>query len=130
MQRTNSTVVVTSMFREHPLGFPLGLIITGAFLLTVVKLNIDLNSGIMFFGAMGLGLAMLCFGALMLPFGVVTAARRKFRKVALVCPACGFSTANSSARFVIERPGHLNYAVVTCPKCSWVFEAEKYATLA
>lgn len=125
----NSTVVVTTMLREHPLGFPLGLVLTGAFLMTVVKLNADLGGGLMFLGAAALGVTLLCAGAVMLPFGVIMAIRRKTHKVTLVCPACGYQSSDSATPFRIERPGSLDYAVATCPQCNWVFESDKYATL-
>ena len=57
------------------------------------------------------------------------AIRRKTRKVSLECPACGYRMSGSGPGFSVERPGYLDYAVATCPKCSWVFETEKYATL-
>jgi len=113
-------------FRAHPIRFPIVLIVFGAFLMAIIEFDAN-TSGLVSLYGIGLGVVSFLAGVIALPFGIALRIRRAVRTVPLVCPACGLKAANSRAQFSIERPGYLDYAVVTCPKCNWVFEAEKYA---
>jgi hypothetical protein len=116
------------MLRAHPIAFPLSLIVVGGAILAVTAVGVSSSIGQEFTRIAAIGILVFAIGILMLPFGVVMAVRRTRHRVPLVCPACGLRAEQSRVPFEVERPGDLDYAVVTCPKCSWVFQADKYAT--
>ncbi|HZU13641.1 MAG TPA: hypothetical protein VFB58_12445 [Chloroflexota bacterium] len=134
---SGSSVAVNRMFRDHPLATPLGLALVGIalvglyfFVMDAASTHAGIHVGVLSSSLMlGLGMVMLLVGALTLPIGLVTVARRRANPVRLHCPACGYQSGASSSRFRVQRLGGLEYSSVTCPQCTWQFTVDKYAHL-
>lgn len=131
-----TTQSINRYFRAHPIMAPLTLLVVGAVAVVLAWLVITASQaapgpqrpriGLGITLLLGFGIITFGLGVITLPIGLVAAAHRRRHPVTLRCPGCGLDSATAAVPFRIDRPGHVDYLIVTCPACDWEFTADKY----
>lgn len=115
-------------FRDHPILFPLGLLVGGMCLLSWGLFQADVHH-LAFFYLIGLAGIATAVGACLLPVGIVVSMRRQSHPVVLRCPWCEAQSHTCSVPFRIEHPPHVEYIYIVCSRCGGDFTMSKYVRL-
>ena len=127
MQQTSITRSLQNLFRDHPVGFPLCLLLVGTGLLGWTLFAAD-TTGLVYL-PMGLFAVMAILGAVLLPVGLIVTVRRRRKPQVLRCVRCGAESRQCAVPFRVERISYVNYAHVVCSKCGADFTVDKDAAL-
>jgi hypothetical protein len=118
------------LFRRFPIGCPLAFISVGV-LISVLTLSVERTQQhgphsplLLPFGVM-----VVVIGLIILPFGVVTAVRRRRAVIVLKCPSCGAESRSSERPFKVQRWNDVPYTSVVCSRCGKDFTVDKWARL-
>jgi hypothetical protein len=117
------------LFRNYPIRYPLFLLLIGSGCTgwMIFGMHVDHVGS---FYALGFSIIMAVAGAVLLPFGIAVAVRRRINVVVLRCPRCGAVSRQCPIPFKVERWGDVDYAYVVCSQCGGDFTVSKYARLA